>query len=70
LQRKIRSSESVSKVLFETALKLAGNRNLLDPTAPDLVARRKAFAGEIDNVIRRIDAIATLAAARFAGLLP
>lgn len=70
LQRRIRSAESVSKVVFETALKLAGNRNLLDPNAADVVARRKAFAQEIDTIIRRIDAIGALAAARFTGLLP
>jgi len=69
LQRKIRSAESISKVLFETALKLAANRKLLDPSLPDLVARRQAFAQEIETVIRRIDGIGALAATRFAGLL-
>ena len=47
LQRRIRSAESVSKVLFETALRLARNRDLLEPGAPDLVERRRAFADEI-----------------------
>jgi glycerol-3-phosphate O-acyltransferase len=69
LQRKIRSSESISKVLFESALKLARNRNLLDPQAPDVEARRRAFAREIDTVIRRIDVIGALAQSRFTAML-
>ena len=68
LQRRIRSTESVSKVLFETALKLARNRGLLDPAAPDVGERRTAFAAQIRDVIRRIDAIGTMAASRFAGI--
>jgi glycerol-3-phosphate O-acyltransferase len=69
LQRRIRSSESVSKVLFETALRLARNRNLLDVTATDLAARRRAFADELRAAIRHVDAIGALAASRFAGLI-
>jgi glycerol-3-phosphate O-acyltransferase len=68
LQRRIQSAESVSKVLFETALKLARNRGLLDP-APDLAERRKAFADEIRAAIRRTDAIELLAQSRVAGLI-
>jgi glycerol-3-phosphate O-acyltransferase len=69
MQRKIRSAESVSKVLFETAMKLARNRKLFDPSTPDVETRRQAFAQEINAVIRRIDGIGALAATRFAGLL-
>jgi glycerol-3-phosphate O-acyltransferase len=69
LQRRIRSTESVSKVLFETALRLARNRGLLDPGAPDLAARRAAFSSEIRDATRRVDAIGALAAARLAGAL-
>ena len=68
LQRRIRSAESVSKVLFENALRLARNRNLIDP-GPDLASRRGTFAEEIRDVIRRIDTIDTLAASRRAGLI-
>jgi len=68
LQRRIRSAESVSKVLFETALRLARNRSLIDP-GPDLASRRAIFAEEIRDVIRRIDTIDTLAASRRAGLI-
>src|SRR5262249_46705589 len=69
LQRRIQSAESVSKVLFETALKLARNRELLDP-GPDVVERRRAFADEIRAAIRRADAIEVLAQSRVAGLIP
>ncbi|HYD48627.1 MAG TPA: glycerol-3-phosphate 1-O-acyltransferase [Terriglobales bacterium] len=68
LQRRIRSTESVSKVLFETAFKLAKNRGLV-AASPDVARRRKEFAEEIRDNIRRIDIIGTLAASRFAGLI-
>jgi glycerol-3-phosphate O-acyltransferase len=66
LQRRIRSGESVSGVLFEAALRLAKNRGLLTDS-PDLAARRTAFAAEIRAVLRRIEAIDALAASRRAG---
>jgi glycerol-3-phosphate O-acyltransferase len=72
LQRRIRSAESLSKVLFETAIKLARNRRLFDPDpgAPDgLSARRRAFAEEIRATLKRVDAIGVLAASRRAGLM-
>jgi len=69
LQRRIASAESVSKVLFESALRLARNRGLLDPDVPDLAERRRAFAAEIDAAIRRVDIIDALAASRRAGLI-
>ncbi|MBI3784925.1 MAG: glycerol-3-phosphate 1-O-acyltransferase [Deltaproteobacteria bacterium] len=70
LQRRIRNPESVSKVLFETAVKLARNRGLLDEDATNLGDQRRAFAEELREAVRRIDAIGTLAASRFAGLIP
>jgi glycerol-3-phosphate O-acyltransferase len=69
LQRRLRRTESVSKVLFATALRLARNRELLEPGAADLVDRRRAFAAEIRAVIKRIDTIDLLAASRLAGLI-
>jgi glycerol-3-phosphate O-acyltransferase len=69
LQGRIRSAESVSHGLFATALRLARNRSLVDPGAPDLAERRHAFAEEVRRVIRRIDAIDALVAARHAGLI-
>ena len=69
LQRRIRSAESVSRVLFETALRLARNRGLLEPGTADLEARRRAFAEEIQRAVRRAEAIDVLAASRRAGLI-
>ena len=69
LQRQIRSAESVSRVLFQTALSLARNRGLIDPSKADLAARRAVFAEEIRGAIRRVDAIDALDAGRRAGLL-
>jgi glycerol-3-phosphate O-acyltransferase len=69
LQRYIKSAESVSKTLFGTALKLAGNRELTDPGGEDLAARRGAFAEELREAIRRVDAVQALVDARNAGLI-
>jgi glycerol-3-phosphate O-acyltransferase len=69
LQRHIKRAESVSSVLFRTALRLARNRGLLDP-APDLPERRRIFAQEIRETIRRVDAVEALVRSRHAGLIP
>ena len=68
LQRRIRSAESVSRVLFSTALRLARNRGLVDPSRRGS-GSAAAFAREIRGSIRRIDAIDALAASRKAGLI-
>jgi glycerol-3-phosphate O-acyltransferase len=68
LQRRSRSAESVSRVLYETGLRLARNQRLLEPDGPELADRRAAFAEEIRELLRRIDAIDAMAAARIAGL--
>ncbi len=68
LQHRIRSAESISKASFETALRLAEHRRLVDPDASDLAGRRWAFANELASVVRRIDAIQALAAARRSGV--
>jgi glycerol-3-phosphate O-acyltransferase len=62
LQREIGSRESVSKDLFRGALRLAENRGLLDPERPDLLARRQAFAAELDDAVRRLDVLRRIAA--------
>ncbi|HYC53781.1 MAG TPA: glycerol-3-phosphate 1-O-acyltransferase [Candidatus Binatia bacterium] len=70
LQRRVARAESVSKVLFQTALRLASNRGLLATDAgSELVEKRKAFADELRRAIRRVDAIDALAASRRTGLL-
>jgi len=68
LQQHVKRRESISKVLFATALKLAGNRGLLKPGAEGLAAKRDAFAEEIRVAIRGVDAIEVLVRARHAGL--
>lgn len=68
LQQRIRSSESLSKVLFATALDLARNRNLLT-TSTDIAARRTQFAKEIRDVLHRTDTIQALSVSRRAGLI-
>ncbi len=69
LQRHIRSEESVSKVLFGNGLRLARNRELVEPGGPELAERRHAFAKQLSAVIRRIDAVEALVRARHAGLM-
>jgi glycerol-3-phosphate O-acyltransferase len=54
LEGRIRSSESVSTLLFGTGLQLAANRNLTEP-ASDLALRRRQFAAELKDLGRRID---------------
>jgi glycerol-3-phosphate O-acyltransferase len=63
LQKRLRSSASISKELMTNGLKLAANRGLVDPGDATLVERRKAFAAEIDDVVRRLAQIRALALA-------
>jgi glycerol-3-phosphate O-acyltransferase len=60
LQKRVASAESVSLELYRTALALARHRGLLE-AAPDLAARREAFAAEIADSVRRIQVVADLA---------
>jgi glycerol-3-phosphate O-acyltransferase len=62
-QRRLRSSESVSALLFQTALQLARNRGLFD--GDDLAARRAAFLAELRDLVRRLDRIEDLAIRRY-----
>ena len=62
-QHRLRSSESVSALLFQTALQLARNRGLLE--GDDLAARRAAFLVELRDLIRRLDRIEDLAIRRY-----
>jgi glycerol-3-phosphate O-acyltransferase len=63
-QRRLRSSESVSVLLFGTALQLARNRGLFDP-GPELAKKRTAFLTELRDLLRRIDRIEDLALQRY-----
>ena len=69
LQKRIRNGESVSNVFFATGLRLARNRGLTQGGGPDVIEKRAAFATELRDTVRRIDAIDALAAGRRTGLL-
>ena len=69
LQHRVTRQESVSQALFATALKLARHRKLVDAGAEDLPDKRRAFAAELREDIRRVDAIEALVKARIAGIL-
>ena len=53
----IASGQSVSEVLFETAVTLARHRGVFVP-GPDVVERRKGFAAELDELAARIRRLA------------
>jgi len=63
-QRRLRSSESVSVLLFATGLQVARNRGLFEP-GEDLAARRAGFLAELRDLIRRLDQIEDLAIRRY-----
>jgi glycerol-3-phosphate O-acyltransferase len=63
-QRRLRSSESVSVLLFQTALQLARNRGLFEP-AEDLAKRRTSFLNELRDLLRRLDRIEDIAIRRY-----
>ncbi len=63
-QQRLRSSESVSALLFRTGLQLARNRGLFEPGL-DLAARRSEFVAELRDLVRRLDRIGDLAIRRY-----
>jgi glycerol-3-phosphate O-acyltransferase len=63
-QRRLRSSESVSALLFQTALQLADNKGLLG-TGPDVQAGRVAFLAELRALLRRLDEVESIALRRY-----
>jgi glycerol-3-phosphate O-acyltransferase len=67
LQKRVHSEESVSRVLFATALKLAGSRGCVK--GEGLPEKRRALAEQLKDVVRRLDAVESLAASRRAGLI-
>jgi glycerol-3-phosphate O-acyltransferase len=68
LQGKLSSPESVTSVVFESAVKLVVNRGLC-ASSPDMVERRIAFAEELRTLVRRLDTLAAIDVATDAGVL-
>jgi glycerol-3-phosphate O-acyltransferase len=67
----VASAESASRVLFESGLRLAHSRQLVDePAEPgERAERRAAFARTVADALRRVRSIEALAASRQAGLI-
>lgn len=64
LQRRVRSAESVSRELFEGALRLAANRDLVDPGREELRERRAGLLAEIERVVGLIAVVDGIDAGR------
>jgi glycerol-3-phosphate O-acyltransferase len=63
-QRRLRSSESVSVLLFRTAIELMKNRGLLE-AGSDVAERRVVFLAELRDLLKRLDRIEDLAIRRY-----
>ncbi|MFI5958548.1 glycerol-3-phosphate 1-O-acyltransferase [Cryptosporangium sp. NPDC051539] len=61
MQQQLASSESISGELFATALKLAANRDLVDPGRDEVQVARQKFADEIEGWVRRVRRVRALA---------
>jgi glycerol-3-phosphate O-acyltransferase len=69
LQGLVAKAESVSKVLFESAMSLAENRGLFKD-GPDTVAARQSFATELRDAVEHLEVLRAVQAAGDAGLDP
>jgi glycerol-3-phosphate O-acyltransferase len=71
LQRQVVSAESIAKFMFNTGLKVAKSRGLLDisVSAGELKTRRQAHADDMRAINRRVRALRSLASARRSGIL-
>ena len=63
-QARVRSSESVSTLLFATARQVVANQDLIGPGA-DLAERRIAFRHELRNILRDFDYVEQIARNQF-----
>ena len=69
-QRRLRSTEPVSVLLFQTGLQLARNQGLAEPARDDpavdnLLVRRQAFLAELRALLRQLSQIEELAVQRY-----
>ncbi len=65
------SRESIAKAMFETGLKVAKSRGLLDISLSrtELASRREQHAEDLRRLNRRVRALRSLASARRAGVI-
>jgi glycerol-3-phosphate O-acyltransferase len=63
-QTRVRSSESVSTLLFATARQVVVDQNLIAPAA-DLAERRIAFRGELRDILQDFDYVERIARKQF-----
>ena len=63
-QNRVRSTESVSALLFATARQVAADQHLLE-SAADLAERRTAFRDELRDILRDIDQVENIARDQF-----
>ncbi len=63
-QTRVRSSESVSTLLFATARQVVVDQNLIAPAA-DLAERRTAFRRELRDILRDCDHVGRIARSQF-----
>jgi glycerol-3-phosphate O-acyltransferase len=63
LQGRLHGPESLSRELFATALKLAGNLDLVDPGREEVARRRQEWAAQVGGVVERVAVIDELDAA-------
>jgi glycerol-3-phosphate O-acyltransferase len=61
MQQQLASTESISGELYATALKLAANRDLVDPGREELGKQRQEFADELEGWVRRVRQARSLA---------
>jgi glycerol-3-phosphate O-acyltransferase len=64
-QGRIRSSESVSTLLFDTARQVVTDQDLIGPDTPDLAERRDAFRRELRDILRDFDYVEEIARNQF-----
>jgi glycerol-3-phosphate O-acyltransferase len=61
LQKRLHSTESISRELFANGLSLAANRDLVDPGREELARRRVELADELRDLVGRVERIRALA---------
>jgi glycerol-3-phosphate O-acyltransferase len=60
LQGRVHGAESVSRELFDAALKLAANRDLVDPGRDEVRRARETYLSEVEEVLDRLRQVEAL----------